>query len=106
MVNNVSLVGRIVTDLEMIEIGDDRSVVNFTLAVNRRGDKDNADFIRCAVFNKVAENLVKYQYKGNMISVSGRIQTSRKDDQFFTTVLINELNFLEKNRNPEVKEEI
>ena len=58
--NNVNLVGRIATDLELKEAGFGK-YVNFSLAINK--GKENATFIPVTAFNKVAENLVQFQKK-------------------------------------------
>ena len=49
--NNVVLIGRIATELELK--GADNKVVNFNLAVPRQ-KKDEVDFIPVAVFGKQA----------------------------------------------------
>ena len=43
MINNVSLTGRITKDLEKHETGKGTSVVNFSLAVDRRRKNANGD---------------------------------------------------------------
>ena len=43
MINNVSLTGRITKDLEKKETGKGTSVVNFSLAVDRRFKNSNGD---------------------------------------------------------------
>ena len=80
MLNQVVLVGRLTQDpsVEETENGHKRTVVN--LAVNR-GFKNvdgiyETDFIRCILWNGVAENTSTYCHKGDIIGVKGRIQTS------------------------------
>lgn len=80
MLNQVVLVGRLTQDpsVEETENGYKRTVVN--LAVNR-GFKNvdgiyETDFIRCILWNGVAENTSTYCHKGDIIGVKGRIQTS------------------------------
>lgn len=76
--NNVNLIGRIATDLELKDIGSGK-VVNFSLAVNNR--KDKATFINVTAFNQVAENLVKYQKKGSQVGLSGYLQDNNYTDK-------------------------
>lgn len=52
--NKIMLVGRLATDIEMKKSGETK-YGRFSLAVQRRGKKDEADFINCAVFGKTAE---------------------------------------------------
>ena len=85
MINSVVLVGRLVGDPELKEVGKDGKVVNFTLAVprsykNAEGEYD-ADFINCNVWNVIAENMSKFTHKGDVIGIEGSIQTSTFDDK-------------------------
>ena len=62
-----------------------------------------ADFINCRVWGKTAENLVKYQTKGNLIAVSGRMQVDIYQDKEFknkynTYVLVEDLEYLERKK--------
>ena len=78
--NNSVLIGRIANDLELRGTEDNR-VINFNLAVERYGKKDEADFIPVTVFGKSAENLVKYQAKGSMIAIQGYIRQENYTDK-------------------------
>ncbi len=54
------------------------------------------------MWNKQAENLAKYQKKGNQIAVEGRIQTRNYDDNegkkvYVTEVLANHIEFIGNN---------
>lgn len=79
MINNVTLTGRITKDLEKHETGKGTSVVNFSLAVDRRfkGSNGNreADFIGIQAWGMTADLLCKYCGKGSLIGIEGRIQT-------------------------------
>ncbi len=106
--NRVCLIGRITKDLELRQTTSGKSVCEFTIAVNR--DKDNADFINIQVWNAQAENLVKYQSKGNLIGVDGslRIDSFDKSDGtrgYKTYVLANNIEYLSsKETKTETKE--
>jgi len=78
--NNVTLVGRLVRENELNEVGDSQNLRN-ALAVDRNyknsdGDVDT-DFINIVAWNGVASAISKYTEKGNRISVSGEIRTSK-----------------------------
>lgn len=96
--NSVVLVGRLTKDVEVKTVGKDTQVAKFTLAVNRVG-KDEADFISCTAFNKTAELMAKYLYKGSKTGVQGRIQTGSyvKDGitHYTTDVLVDRVEFLD-----------
>ena len=77
MINRVILVGRLTKTPELKSTPNGKSVVNFTLAVQR--DKDNTDFINCIAWSKTAEILAQYTLKGSLVAVEGRIQTRTYD---------------------------
>ena len=109
MINRVILVGRITKDLELKSTQSNISFCNFTLAVNRPfTEKDGsrqADFIQVVVWRKQAEDLVKYQNKGSLIGVDGRIQTrSYEVDgnmRYVTEVVADSIAYLESKREQE-----
>jgi single-strand DNA-binding protein len=94
--NKIFLIGRITKDLELRHTKNDKSVCEFTLAIQR--DKENADFITCQVWGTQAENLCKYQGKGSLISVIGelRVETYEINDKkhYKTYVLSNVIEYL------------
>lgn len=82
--NSVSLFGRITKDPELRTAGES-SVVNFTLAVNRKRSKGEehpvADFIQCSAWNRLAEVIEKYVSKGDRIGVRGELQQRKYTDK-------------------------
>ncbi|MFC3041586.1 single-stranded DNA-binding protein [Virgibacillus xinjiangensis] len=93
--NNVQLIGRMTKDVEMKYTQKGNAVATFTLAVNRpfknnQGSQD-ADFIRCQVWRKPAENTAQYCRKGSQVGVTGRIQTRSFEGQDGKTVFITEV---------------
>ena len=102
--NKAILIGRLTKDPELRSTSTGRNVCQFSIAVNRTytnasGERE-ADFINCVVWDKQAENLAKYQKKGNQIAVEGRIQTRNYDDKdgkrvYVTEVLANSITFLD-----------
>ena len=73
--NSVSLVGRITKDPELRKTMSGDSFVSFTIAVDRIGSKDKADFINCVAWNKLADNLAAYKKKGDLIGITGSLNT-------------------------------
>lgn len=60
MINRVVLVGRMTRDPELRRTQNGSAVTSFTLAINRpkRNDEEQqADYISCVTWNKVAENV-------------------------------------------------
>lgn len=76
--NNVNLLGRISTDLNIRE-SNNKKILNFSIAIN--DNKDKASFIPVVAFDSVAENISKYQKKGNQIAISGFLQDNTYTDK-------------------------
>ena len=102
--NKAILIGRLTKDPELRTTPTGRNVCQFSIAVNRNFTNANgereADFINCVVWDKQAENLVKYQKKGNQIAVDGRIQTRNYEDKdgkkvYVTEILASNISFLD-----------
>ncbi len=113
MLNQVVLVGRLTQDptVEESEKGIKRTVVN--VAVNR-GFKNSdgiyeTDFIRCILWNIVAENTSLYCRKGDVIGIKGRIQTSsyEKDGEtkYAMDIIAEKVTFLSSKHPEEIGEE-
>lgn len=108
MINNVTLTGRITKDLEKKETGKGTSVVNFSLAVDRRfknsnGDRE-ADFIGIQAWGMTADLLCKYCGKGSLIGIEGRIQTRNYENNqgqrvYVTEVVAENVTFLDSKKN-------
>ena len=74
--NKIMLVGRLATEIKMEKSGETK-YGRFYLAVSRRGKKDEADFIACAVFGKTAQTMFEWCRKGHRIGIEGHLQISR-----------------------------
>lgn len=108
MVNNVVLIGRITRDIDMNMSNSGTEVCRFTLAVNRNRKNANgeyeADFINCVAFGQTARFMSQFIRKGYQVSVTGRIQTGRYENQqgqtvYTTDVIVESLNNLEPRRD-------
>lgn len=106
MLNRALLVGRLTRDPELRRTGSGKAVTSFNLAVERnlKSDDQEADFINCVCWGKVAENTERYCSKGSMVSVDGRIQTRNYDNSqgqkvYVTEVIADSVQFIQTNRN-------
>ena len=85
MINRVILTGRLTNNPELKYTTSGNAVATFNLAVNRQFKNQNgereADFIRCIIWRKSAENLTNFTHKGSLIGVEGRIQTRSYEHQ-------------------------
>ena len=79
--NQCQLMGRLTADPELKTTPQGTSVCVFTLAVDRRFDKEKADFIRIVAWRSTAEFCSKYFHKGQKIAVVGSIQTRSYEDK-------------------------
>ena len=82
--NKVILMGRLTADPEMRQTPQGTAVARFTIAVNRRFQREGgqqADFISCTAWRQTAENICRFFNKGRMIAIEGQIQTRSWDGQ-------------------------
>jgi len=99
--NNVILMGRICKDLELKYTPSNVAVTSFTIAVDRKYQKDGnkqADFIPIIAWRQTAEFICKYFSKGRLINIVGTLQTRTYDGKdgkkaYVTEVIVDEVNF-------------
>lgn len=102
-INRVVLLGNMTRDPELRRTGNGKAVTNFTLALNRYNN-DEADFVDCVCWEKIAENTAQYCHKGSKVAVEGSIQTGSyvdKDGHNRKTVnvLCNRVEFINTNNS-------
>jgi hypothetical protein len=98
MMNVVNLMGRIVKTPELKYTNTGTSYCNFTLAVNKPKIKDKeqeTNFINCIAWGKTAETICNWLDKGNRVIVLGRLDVSKKDDKYYTNVVVETINFID-----------
>jgi len=85
MLNMAAFTGRLTADPELKKTDNGVSVCSFTIAVDRnyvrQGEERKADFIPVVAWRQAADFVSKYFKKGQMIGVSGEIQTRRYEDK-------------------------
>lgn len=89
--NQAVLMGRLTKDPEVRTTQGGRTIAHYTLAVDRKGDKGETDFIRCVAWEKAAVFAQNYLKKGQRILVSGRIQTGsyqKNGETVYTTDVV------------------
>lgn len=95
MLNSVCLVGRLTKDPELRYTPNNQAVATFSLAVNRNFKSQNgereADFINCVIWRQQAENLANWAKKGDLIGITGRIQTRSYENQQGQRVYVTEV---------------
>lgn len=100
--NSVNISGRLTKNPEIRKTGTGKSVCSFTLAVDKKMSKDQkeiakqngeqtADFISCVAWNHDAGYLSTYGQKGNIVEISGRLQSRSYDDKDGKKVYVTEV---------------
>lgn len=111
MMNSVNLTGRLTKDPELRYTATGHAVCNLSLAVNRKGPKEegkqDVDFISLVVWRGLAETMANHLQKGSLIGIEGRLQarkfTYKEGDAdrtaYVTEVIVEDFCFLEAKRN-------
>lgn len=95
--NKAIISGRLTRDPELSYLEKDNTAIcKFTIAVNRRYNKDEADFIPVVAWRKTAEFCARYLGKGCRAEVAGSIQTRSWDTnngrRYATEIVADEVN--------------
>ena len=95
MINNSTLVGRLIKDSDLRYTSDGTATATFSLAVNRpfksaSGERE-ADFINCVIWRKSAENFANLTRKGSLVGITGRIQTRNYENKEGQRVYVTEV---------------
>lgn len=101
-INKSVLGGRLTADPELRYTQSGVSVCSFTVAVNRKFDRETTDFINCVAWNKTAEFIAKYFSKGSSICVTGSIQVRTWEDnngakRYATELIVDDAYFVDSN---------
>ena len=95
--NVAILMGRLTRDPELKYTSGGKAYTTFTLAVQKT--RDEAEFIDCVAWEKMAENIAEYFRKGNRILIQGRLSVSSYEQngekRKFTRVLANSFEFVD-----------
>ena len=98
--NKVILGGRLTGDPELKQTPQGDSVTSFSVAVNRRGKEQQADFINCVAWRQTAEIICRFFKKGSSICIVGNIQVRTWNDnngnkRYATEVIADEVHFVD-----------
>lgn len=102
MLNQVVVVGRLVEKPIVKENENGKKISIITLAVPRsyknvNGEYDT-DFIKCILWNDIAEKTVEYCDKGDLVGVKGRLQCLSGNE---LKVVAEKITFLSTNKTKE-----
>jgi single-strand DNA-binding protein len=80
-INQVILMGRLTRDPEVRTTSTGKTITSFSLAVDRGGQDDQADFFDITAWEKLGELVAQYLSKGRRCLVQGRLRQDSWDDK-------------------------
>ena len=80
-INQVILMGRLTRDPEQRTTTSGKTIASFSIAVDRGGESDQADFFDITAWEKLGELVVQYLAKGRRVLVQGRLRQDSWDDK-------------------------
>lgn len=80
-VNQVILMGRLTRDPESRTTPSGKTVTTFSIAVDRLGSDDGADFFEITAWEKLGDLVSQYLTKGRRALVQGRLRQDSWDDK-------------------------
>lgn len=81
MLNRIDIQGRLTKEPELRTTQSGKAVASFTIACNRDFDREQTDFVDCVAWAGTGEFVSKYFHKGNLVIVSGRLQSRKWEDR-------------------------
>lgn len=102
MLNQFTATGRIINETKVLTSSAGKTYCPFRIAINRdyKGEdgKYPADFVNCAIWGTGAKSLASHFSKGDLITISGRLQTRNytKDNvkREVTEIIVNNFYFV------------
>ena len=82
--NKLFVTGNLTNNPELRTTATGKSVCNFSVAVNRKGKKENeqeTDYFRVSAWNQLGEICSKYLSKGKKVAVIGSVSLSTYETQ-------------------------
>ena len=105
MLNQLVLVGRIVSDLQINETKNQTKECNITLSIPRNYKNEDGiyetDFISVRLYNEIATKVVEYCKKGDLLGIKGRVQTRQEDNKNIIEIIAERVSFLTSKSNKE-----
>ncbi|MBC7943596.1 single-stranded DNA-binding protein [Candidatus Saccharibacteria bacterium] len=80
-INQVILMGRLTRDPEQRTTTTGKTIASFSIAVDRAGQDDSADFFDVTAWEKLGELVVQYLAKGRRVLVQGRLRQDTWEDK-------------------------
>lgn len=74
--NRLTIIGNLTRDPELRTTQSGKNVCTFTMAVNRRGGQQEADYFRVSAWNQLGDTCQRYLAKGRKVAVIGSVSVS------------------------------
>ena len=102
MKNMVCLIGRLASDPEVRTTETNKNYGTITVAVQRDFKNSDgiyeSDFIRCVLWNGIANQVKEYCHTGDLVGIKGRIQNrsyqENEETKYITEIIVDKVSFL------------
>ena len=100
--------GNLTRDIELKDLGNDKKVANFSIAIRREYKNQNeeyeTDFFNCSAFGRTAVFLSNYFEKGQEILITGHLQnnqweTESGEKRTATNIIVENVEFCGSKQN-------
>lgn len=97
MYQKVIVIGNVGGDPEMRGNGSGKEFCSFSVAANEKwkdanGEKqERTEWFNCTAFDKSADIADKYLRKGHLVTVEGKLRTTKKDEKYFTNLIVDRI---------------
>ena len=79
--NIVTLIGNLATAVDLRDVGPDKKVASFLLAVDRASKEGGADFVNVCAWDRQAELCAEYLGKGRRVAIDGWLKSRSWEDE-------------------------
>jgi single-strand DNA-binding protein len=113
--NGVVLVGRLVSDPEIITTDNNKKYTSIVIAIHRNYKNTEGiyetDYIRCTLWNGIASSTSEFCHAGDIVGIKGRLESNSYIDEnqkkkYVTDVIAERVTFINSNKKEkkEIKE--
>lgn len=102
--NVITISGRIAKEIELKQSNTGTPYVSLVIA-DDYFDKGEykTNFFNCFVFGKQAEYIANYGLKGLYVVVYGNARINKKDNNYYTSIMVNNVKVLKENKEKQEK---
>lgn len=108
--NKIIIIGNLTKDVDLRTTQNDIEYCTFTVAVKRKYQPDETDFLNVVAYRNLAKTCSQYLSKGKKVCVCGYLQTRSYEvpdggKKYVTEIIAEEVDFL-SGKSEEQKEEL